>query len=273
MERIVSLCPSNTEILFLLGLKDRIVGVDNFSDWPKDVEQLPRCGPDLDIDLDKVNALRPDLVVASLSVPGMEKNIEGLKREGIPHIVLAPKGIKDIAEDIRRTGEAAGIGERAERVAERFERRLEEIRRNVPKDRPKPRLYWEWWPKPVFTPGRRNWLSDVSEIVGGINIFGDVDRENVQTDWEEVARRKPDVALIVWTGVPTKRIRKERITGRTAWQGKPFVRENRIHILEEGWFCRPSPRLLTGIEYLAHLLYPDTFSPPDPDAPLGRDWA
>ena len=62
----------------------------------------------------------------------MEKNIEGLKREGIPHIVLAPKGIKDIAEDIRRTGEAAGIGERAERVAERFERRLEEIRRNVP---------------------------------------------------------------------------------------------------------------------------------------------
>ena len=100
-----------------------------------------------------------------------------------------------------------------------------------------------------------------------------MDRENVQTDWEEVARRKPDVALIVWTGVPTKRIRKERITGRTAWQGKPFVRENRIHILEEGWFCRPSPRLLTGIEYLAHLLYPDTFSPPDPDAPLGRDWA
>jgi iron complex transport system substrate-binding protein len=273
MERIVSLCPSNTEILFLLGLKDRIVGVDNFSDWPKEVEQLPRCGPDLDIDLDKVKALRPDLVVASLSVPGMEKNIEGLRREGIPHIVLAPKKIEDVAEDIRRTGEAAGIGERAERVAERFEQRLEEIRRKVPQDRPKPRLYWEWWPKPVFTPGKRNWLNDVSEIVGGVNIFGDVDRENVQTDWEEVARREPDVALIVWTGVPIDRIRKERITGRPAWKGKPFVRENRVHILEEGWYCRPSPRLLTGIEYLAHLLYPETFSPPDPDAPLGFDWA
>ena len=172
MKRIVSLCPSNTEILFLLGLKDRIVGVDNFSDWPKEVEQLPRCGPDLDIDLDKVKALRPDLVVASLSVPGMEKNIEGLRREGIPHLVLSPKRIEDVADDIRRTGEAAGVGERAERVAERFERRLEEIKSKVPQGRPKPRLYWEWWPKPVFTPGRRNWLNDVSEIVGGVNIFG-----------------------------------------------------------------------------------------------------
>src|SRR5690606_14154443 len=90
MERIVSLCPSNTEILYLLGLKDRIVGVDDYSDWPKEVNRLPKCGPDLDIDIDKVKSLRPDLVIASLSVPGMEKNIEGLKREGIPHLILAP---------------------------------------------------------------------------------------------------------------------------------------------------------------------------------------
>jgi iron complex transport system substrate-binding protein len=273
MERIVSLCPSNTEILALLGLKERIVGVDNFSDWPEEVKQLPQCGPDLDIDLDKVKSLRPDLVVASLSVPGMEKNIEGLKREGIPHLVLAPKRIEDIPEDIRRTGKAVGVGDQAERVAARFEQRLEEIRKRVPKGRPSPRLYWEWWPKPVFTPGKRNWLNDVSEIVGGVNIFGDMDQENVQTDWEEVARREPDVALIVWTGIPINRVRKERILNRPPWQGKPFAQESRVHILEEGWYCRPSPRLLTGIEYLAHLLYPEAFSPPDPDAPLGRDWA
>ena len=73
MERIVSLCPSNTEILFLLGLKDRIVGVDNFSDWPKEVEQLPRCGPDLDIDLDKVKALRPDWWSHPLVFPEWKK--------------------------------------------------------------------------------------------------------------------------------------------------------------------------------------------------------
>lgn len=271
MKRIVSLCPSNTEILVLLGLKDQIVGVDNSSDWPAEVKQLPQCGPDINIDLDKVKSLRPDLVAASLSVPGMEKNIEGLKREGIPHIVLAAKNLEEIAEDIRRTGEAAGVGERAEQVAARFEQRLEEIRKRVPGDRPKPRLYWEWWPKPVFTPGKRNWLNEVSQLVGGVNVFGDVDRETVQSDWEEVARREPDLALIVWTGVDAGRIQKEQILNRPPWQGKSFAREDRVHILEEGWYCRPSPRLLTGIEYLAHLLYPEVFSPPDPEAPLGRD--
>lgn len=273
MERIVSLCPSNTEILYLLGLKDRIVGVDDYSDWPKEVNRLPKCGPDLDIDIDKVKSLRPDLVIASLSVPGMEKNIEGLKREGIPHLILAPNRIGDIADNIRRTGEAAGVGERGKQVADRFLQRLEEIRKRIPQGRPRLRLYWEWWPKPVFTPGGRNWLSEVSTLVGGENIFGDMDRESIQTDWEEVARREPDVALIVWTGVPIERVRKERILTRPPWQGRPFAQESRIHILEEGWYCRPSPRLLTGIEYLAHRLYPERFSPPDPDAPLGRDWA
>ncbi len=75
--RIVSLCPSNTELLVYLGLKNQIVGIDNYSDWPQSIQDLPRLGPDLSIDMDKTAALKPDLVVASLSVPGMEKNIDG----------------------------------------------------------------------------------------------------------------------------------------------------------------------------------------------------
>ena len=224
MERIVSLCPSNTEILFLLGLKDRIVGVDDYSRLAEGGGTAPemrarsrhryRQGQ---------SAPSRILVIASLSVPGMEKNIEGLKREGIPHIVLAPNGIGDIAENIRRTGEAAGIGERAERVADRDLNAGWRRSRECPERPTRRRLYWEWWPKPVFTPGRRNWLSDVSEIVGGYKHFGDMDRENVQTDWEEVARRKPDVALIVWTGVPTSASGRNESRAAPPWQGRPFV--------------------------------------------------
>lgn len=79
--RIISICPSNTELVGYLGLKNNLVGVDNYSDWPEVVNSLPRVGPDLEIDMDKVEQLQPDIVLASLTVPGMERNIEELEKE------------------------------------------------------------------------------------------------------------------------------------------------------------------------------------------------
>ncbi|MBA4493763.1 cobalamin-binding protein [Paenactinomyces guangxiensis] len=268
MKRIVSICPSNTELLYFLGLDEQVVGLDDYSDWPPEWDGRPRLGPDLDIDIEKVKSLRPDLVIASLSVPGMEKNIERLKQTGLQYIVLNPKSIPEIADDILLLGEALGLKEHARRVAQQFTDELRQIQAHIPSGAPPVRLYWEWWPKPVFTPGRKNWLTDVSRIVGAVNIFEDMERKSVQSDWGEVAARNPDLALIVWTGVPLRRVKKELITSRPEWEGKPFARDSSVHILEEGWYCRPSPRLLTGIKFLAHLLYPSIFRAPDPDRPF-----
>lgn len=268
IKRIVSLCPSNTEILGCLGLEKYLVGIDDYSDWPKNILHLPRCGPDLEIDIQKVKSLHPDLVLASLSVPGMERNIEQLDSAGIPYLVLNPKSISDICSDLRKVSKVMGIPEHGEQVVKQFQRRLQEIQDRIPKQNKPFRLYWEWWPKPVFTPGGRNWITELSELAGAINIFGDIDQDSVQTDWKEVADRQPDYILVVWTGIDSRRIRKEMFLSRAPWQGLPFAQEERIYILEEGWFCRPSPRLLTGLAYLSSILYPDKFSPPNPDNPF-----
>ncbi|SEN50640.1 cobalamin-binding protein [Lihuaxuella thermophila] len=268
MTRIVSICPSNTEILYFLGMENQVVGLDDYSDWPVAWNHLPRLGPDLNINIEKVKSLEPDLVVASLSVPGMEKNIERLERAGFNYIVLNPKSIEDIAEDMKTLGKALNINQQAHHAAEQFLAEIDQIRNHIPKRTTPFRLYWEWWPKPVFTPGRRNWLTEVSRLVGAINIYEDMDQESVKTDWSDVAARQPDLALIVWTGIPMHRVKKELITSRAEWQGKEFARDSRIHILEEGWYCRPSPRLLTGIKHLAHLLYPEHFLAPDPERPF-----
>lgn len=268
MQRIVSICPSNTEILAGLGLMESLVGVDDYSDWPSSVHNLPRLGPDLNIDIEKVKALKPDWVLASLSVPGMEKNIEALEREGIPFLVLYPDRIQGIPQDFIRVAERAGVAARGHELARRFRLKLDEIKSKIPMNKAPLRLYWEWWPKPVFTPGRDNWLTDVSQWVGGINVFAEETGQSVQTDWAEVARRQPDQVLVAWTGVPIHRVKKKQILARPPWQGKAFVQPDRVHILEEGWYCRPSQRILTGIEHLAHLLYPDRFDAPDPDRPL-----
>ncbi len=110
--RIVSLCPSNTELLVALGLWNDVVGVDDDSDWPPEVQSKPRVGRDLNIDVEKVSALKPDLVVASLSVPGMERNIEALEQQGLPYIVLNPQRIEEVADNFRFLGSACGIPER-----------------------------------------------------------------------------------------------------------------------------------------------------------------
>jgi iron complex transport system substrate-binding protein len=265
--RVVSICPSNTELLFFLGIREEVAGLDNHSDWPEEWRHLPRVGPDLQINIEKVKQLSPDLVIASLSVPGMERNIEVLKRENLPTLVLNPKTFADIADDFRTLGEALGKKTEGETAAERFLAEIDRIRRHVPQGKRPTRLYWEWWPKPVFTPGKKNWLTEVSRLAGGVNVFEDEDAESVQTDWAGVKNRRPDLALIVWTGIDIRRIKKELITTRPDWQGETFAHPENVHILPEGWYCRPSPRLLTGIKHLAHLLHPERFAPPPPDDP------
>jgi iron complex transport system substrate-binding protein len=255
--RIVSLCPSNTELLVALGLWDDVVGVDDDSDWPPAVNTKPRVGRDLNIDAEKVAALQPDLVVASLSVPGMERNIEELERLGLPYIVLNPQHIDEIADNFRLLGSACGVPARGQEEADKFLRKLETIASRTTHVTYRPTLYWEWWPNPVYTPGRDNWLTDISRLAGGENLFAEVPTDNVKTDHASVAAKDPDFVLIVWCGVPVEKIKKEKITGRPEWDQMSAVRNNRVHILQEGYYCRPSQRLLTGLEALVNLIHPE----------------
>jgi iron complex transport system substrate-binding protein len=253
--RVISLCPSNTEIMEFLGLTYLLVGVDDFSDWPESVKSLPQLGPDLSIDLDRAEELKPDLVLASLSVPGMEKNIEGLAERNIPYIVLNPQSLADIENDLIITANALNMPERGREAAARFRNRLENIKQKGASAPQKPKLYWEWWPKPVFTPGRINWLTEVSEVAGAENIFKDVELASVQTDWDDVKSRKPDYICVAWVGVRMQKVKKELIINRPGWDELEAVRNDRIFILEEELYCRPSPRLLDGLEKLHHLLH------------------
>lgn len=238
-----------------LGLTNLLVGVDDFSDWPESVKSLPKLGPDLSIDLDLVEELKPDLVLASLSVPGMEKNVEGLAARNIPHIVLNPQSLADIEKDLIITANALNLPDCGQKAAAQFRSRLENIKQKGTSADWSPKLYWEWWPKPVFTPGSINWLTEVSEAAGGENVFKDVELASVQTDWDDVKSRNPDYICVAWVGVRTQKVKKELITSRPGWEELDAVKNDRILILEEELYCRPSPRLLDGLEKLHHLIH------------------
>lgn len=235
------------------------MGVDNYSDWPGSVQHLPRLGPDLDINMDAIEQLKPDLVVASLSVPGMEKNIEALEKRKIPYIVLNPNSLEEITENILILGEVTHTLDRAKKVYHAYKQILEQFRCISSKIEKRYSLYWEWWAKPVFTPGGTNWLSEISKLAGGENIFANEPRASVQTDWEEVKARNPDYICLVWVGVQRERVKPELVKNRPGWSQLAAIQNNNLLVLDEPLFCRPSPRLLTGLHKIAHTLHPNHF--------------
>jgi iron complex transport system substrate-binding protein len=258
--RLISICPSNTELLAYLGLTPALVGVDNFSDWPNSVKGLPRLGPDLNIDMDKVEELQPDLVLASLSVPGMERNIEELEKRKIPYIIVPnPKTLSDVGKSILFLGEATNTNDKAKNLYKKFTLILEEydlLSKQV--DQPKT-LYWEWWAKPIFTPGANNWLTEISKLAGGRNIFDDQPQKSVKTDWEDVRKRTPDVICVIWVGVQKEKVNPKVILKRPYAEQMEAIRSNQLYILDEPLFCRPSPRLLLGLNKIASILHPDIY--------------
>jgi iron complex transport system substrate-binding protein len=260
--RLISICPSNTELVEYLGLTDSLIGVDNFSDWPESVKALPRLGPDLQIDMDKVEELQPDLVLASLTVPGMERNIEELKKRNLPYIIVPnPRNLQEVGESLLFVGKATNVYDKAIQLFDKYKQILENYHRLSKQVENRTSIYWEWWAKPIFTPGATNWLTEISELAGGRNIFQDKTQASVQTEWEEVRRRNPDVMCIIWVGVQKEKVNPKVIVYRPESEKMQAITNQQLYILEEPLFCRPSPRLLLGLNKIASILHPTIFPP------------
>lgn len=256
--RIVSLCPSNTEVACALGLGPQLVGLDRSSDYPPEVQALPRVGPDLTIDVDAVAALRPDLVLSSLSVPGMERNLERLDAAGIDHIVLDADSIDAVYGSIRALGARTGTDAHAEDVVREMRRRLDDAAARADAHfgaGPRPRVFLEWWPKPVIVPGRRCWTTDMIRLAGGRALFDDLDVRSTPIPDDDVPTRAPDLLLTCWCGVPHEKQTPHKLAGRPGWDAIPAVRSGAVYAARECWFGRPGPRIADGVEWLQERLF------------------
>lgn len=259
--RVVSLTCSNTEIVAALGCAEMLVGVDDHSDWPPEVvAPLPRVGPDLQIDVERVAALAPDLVLASLTVPGHEEVVAALERAGLPFVAPEPISIADVARDVRDVARLLGVAERGEEVAAAMERELASApstagglsSTGAPPRRP--RILLQWWPKPVIAPGRLSWASELIALAGGENpLAGEEVKSRPLTD-DEVREMAPDAMVLSWCGVAPEKVRPEVVLANPAWQELDFVKERRVYLVPEALVGRPSPRLVEGYRALSGIV-------------------
>jgi len=255
--RIVSLVCSNTEIVHALGLTSELVGVDDHSDHPANaLEGLPRLGPELGIRVSQIEELRPDLVLASLSVPGHERVVENLEKEGLPHLVLDPTSLSDVFGDIRTVAKALGVEARGEEVVSGMERTFAEVRApagSVTDTRP-PSILVQWWPNPVISPGKLSWVHDLLDIAGARNPLGGEEVRSRPLADEEVASVAPDAIVLSWCGISPAEYQPEVVLENPLWQHLPAVQNRQVHCIPEAFMGRPGPRLVEGARALAEVV-------------------
>jgi len=242
--RVVSLTCSNTEIVCGLGMAHALVGVDEHSDYPPDVvNALPRVGPDLGIDIDAVAALKPDLVLASLTVPGHEEVVAGLERAGLNYMAPEPTALDDVYRDIVDIAKAMSVPDRADDLVQQMR---DAIQPPTTEQHDGPTLLVQWWPKPVIAPGRQSWVNELLASAGARNPLIDRDVKSAPLEDAEVRELDPDAFVISWCGVKPEKYRPDVIYRNDAFAGMRAIENKRVYCVPEAWLGRPSQRLAEG---------------------------
>jgi iron complex transport system substrate-binding protein len=257
-QRIVSIVPAVTEMLFAIGAGPNVVAVSSFDTWPPEVKGLTRVGGLLDPDIERVLRLRPDLVVVYGSTPEVSEKLE---RAGIATFPYVMGGLDNLMGTIRKLGRAVGRAQEAEKVAAGLEARFEAIRAHVAgRKRPRTLLVFGREPgtlRAIDASGGRGFLADIVVLAGGENVLGGEKREAVRISTEAILAAAPEIVIDLHYGrtLSAEQIDRER----AAWQtlpALPAVREGRVALLVGDEFVVPGPRLADAAEAIADVLHP-----------------
>jgi|CZCA01.1.fsa_nt_gi iron complex transport system substrate-binding protein len=249
VEAIVSIAPSNTEILFALGLGEKVVGVTEACDYPEDAKSKPKVGQ-VEMNIEKIANISPDLVVAvaSMQLPV----IETLSSLGIPVLALDPKNLSDVLDSITLVGKVTGREEAARLLVERLKSRIQDIQRKAAKavaGEGRPRVFVEIWDDPLMTAGPGTFIDELIRLAGGENIAGDAGMEWPEFSLEVVIERDPDVIITVWR-------EPEDVCTRPAWSRISACKTRRIQQVNPDILTRPGPRLVEGLAELLEIMHP-----------------
>jgi iron complex transport system substrate-binding protein len=241
-ERIVCLTEETTETLYLLGEGDRVVGVSGYTVRPPEARQKPKVSAFLNARFDKIEALRPDLVLAFSDLQA-ELSAE-LVRRGVPVVTFNQRSVAEILQMIRMLGGLVGRQDRADALAGELERGLDRVREQASRLPHRPRTFFEEWDEPLISGIR--WVEELVEIAGGAPIFPELKDARLARDRivdpAEVARRNPEVIFASWCG---KRMKKATIVGRPGWDRVNAVARDRIYEIKSTYILQPGPASLT----------------------------
>ena len=252
--RIVSLAPSTTEILFALGLDERIVGVSSFCNYPLKAQEKEKIGTFSHPNIEKILSLRPDIVFCT----GLEQApvISKLKQLDLEVYVSDPPGIEELFDSIRDMAVLTDRNEEANELINKMKAGIEKLRsktRSIPEE-DKASVFIEFWNDPLMSAGNNSFIGELITLAGGTNIAYDVKRPYSYFSPEEVVKRNPDCIILAYM---VNEDAAKTIRERLGWKDISAVKNSRVYSdVDPDIFLRPGPRLVEALEELYKRLYP-----------------
>ncbi|KQQ42426.1 cobalamin-binding protein [Duganella sp. Leaf126] len=245
-QRVVSLAPHVTELLFAAGGGERIVGAVSYSDFPEAAKKIPRIGSNRQIDMERVIALKPDLIVAWMH-GSSERQIDTLRHLGIPIFHSEPVKLDGIADNVQRLGQLLGTDKVAQPAAAQIRAQFAALTAQYA-SRPPVRLFYQVWDKPLYTLSGSSIVTDAMRVCGGVNIFADLKVTAPVVSIEGVLQADPEA--IFGTA--------EKDNGGVAlWKPYPTmtaVRNNNLFTIDGELLNRAGPRMVAGTRAMCELL-------------------
>ncbi|HTD03289.1 cobalamin-binding protein [Undibacterium sp.] len=243
--RIVSLAPHATELLFAAGAGAYVIGVSDYSDYPPAAKKIPSMGSSSALDIERIVALKPDLVVA-WSSGNSASQIARLRAIGIPVFESEPRQLDSIGSSLLRLSQLAGTEASGAAAAAAFKTRLAQLD-TAYRQRPPVRVFYQIWQKPLMTLNDSHMVSSVIALCGGENVFGKLPQLAPTVSTEAVLQANPEVIFAADGGASSD----------TGWRRFPklaAVASNNLFALTPNWMSRPGPRILDGAAKLCQKL-------------------
>jgi iron complex transport system substrate-binding protein len=258
-QRIVSLAPSNTEILFAVGAGEQVVGVTTYCNYPQEAQTREQIGGFSveTISVETIIALEPDLVLSAGRIH--ETVSDALERAGITVYAVGAETFDQVYASIEAIGQITGHDEEANNLVAQMKERMaavESVVAGIP-DEERPTVFWETWDDPLMTAGPTTFAGQMIEKGRGVNLFADVTKPYAEISIEEVIQRNPDV--IMGPDTHGEALTADLVATRPGWETIKAVQDGRIYVFDGDITSRAGPRIVDGLEMIARALHPDRF--------------
>jgi iron complex transport system substrate-binding protein len=254
-ERIIALAPNLTEILYALGLGDRVVGVTNHCNYPPEASLKPKVGSYINLNVEKIISLSPDLAIGT--VDGNERIILDLLQQAeIKVFFVNPRSVRQVIDTILTLGRLCGAPENAQTLSGELTRRVDHVVERTGSRR-KPLVFLQIQIQPIMTVNKNTVHNDLIQLAGGRNMAADEPITYPRISMEEVIQRRPEVILIssMERGGMFEKARQDWLK----WTSIPAVQNKRVYLIDSDLIDRPSPRLIDGLEMMARYIHPEAF--------------
>ena len=255
-QRFVSLAPSNTEILFALGLGDKVVGVTDFCDYPEEAKAIEQVGTYFEPNIEMIFSLSPDLVLAIPDVPEVVAKLEEL---GIPALILDPSDLEGILADIQLVGQATGAETEAEALVSELRGRIAVVTEKAGEAKERVRVFCEidaTDPSKPWASGPGSFMDAMIHLSGGTNVAADADSPWPQLSAEEIIAKDPEIIILADSEYG---VTAESVGARPGWDVITAVKYGAIYDIDDDLISRAGPRIVDGLEAVAKIIHPGLF--------------